>query len=347
MDVQGLLKRKYSTHTQIEQRISHCQNILGISKASVADFDVSPSSSEQLVGSEGSIPKGASGTALERRTQLRQESMAHIELQMLVRFRKKFLSDEELRELIEHKNRQMDSLPVRPEFCVQREAINSELVELEKKLQREHYAKVPQEIQVTREALCQRFRSKTPMLPINDVSEQYLRLCTNNFALENRLGKGGFGSVFHVYDAVMCLQYAVKTTDKYTDPSLGREVQVSRRGYLCRFLHHFVSYLCYLFARFFLGFHTLISFVCLAFIFRLELCPLNVWYSNTPVAALFQIVSHLKRTDSNLLGHVDCVRPLVWLRLSTICTTALTIPSPTTTSNLKTLCLTIPWIGLC
>jgi len=75
-------------------------------------------------------------------------------------------------------------------------------------------------------ALFERLQAQTHLLPINNVSLQWLKKCTENFSEDNKIGKGGFGCVYRAYDGAKCAQYAVKKTDKVDDPSLLREVEV-------------------------------------------------------------------------------------------------------------------------
>ena len=245
MDVQVLVKRKYGTRVLIEQAIVKCRaklDAVGASAPQNAEVDVFNSISSNGSGGSGGRPRvipntdsiemfnphlSKNSTSTDQRDRLRQGMLGHIEMQMLLPLRRKFPSEEELRQLIEIKTRERNASQNKgPAYLAHTEALNNELIQLESKLQRELDALVPQEIQATRAALFERLQAQTHLLPINNVSIEWIKYCTDDFSENNKIGKGGFGAVYRAYDDAKCTQYAVKKTEKVNDPSLLREVEV-------------------------------------------------------------------------------------------------------------------------
>ncbi|KAL7574696.1 hypothetical protein ACA910_003039 [Epithemia clementina (nom. ined.)] len=249
LDVQAMILRKIGTRVQLEQAIARCQERVDGTTMIGAAAEAGASARGNIGavnGPSGNHPnrgssnnnKNSSGSGHHRRSSadeqeaLQQGLLAHIELKMLLPLRKKFLSHAELLEQIASKTRERERLlQMGPQHLARTMSLNEELIALEKQLKREQDALIPDEIQATRQALYERLQAPTTtrtdrLRPINNVSLRFLEECTDNFSTSNRIGQGGFGSVYRAYDAVTCAQYAVKKTEKYDDPSLLREVEV-------------------------------------------------------------------------------------------------------------------------
>ena len=246
LDVQALVRRKFGTRTHVEQAIQQCEaQIQGTTASSSSSTAGSKESNERGSGafasnsSSGSHGSGNHHPKLHHRRSstdekavLQQGLLAHIEMQMLLPLRKKLLSEAELVERIQTKMQERQRLlQLGPTHFTQAMAMQDELILLEKQLKREREALIPDEIQATRNALYERLQAPTTtrtqrLLPINNISLRFLEECTDHFSAKNRIGKGGFGSVYRAYDAIKCTQYAVKKTDKFDDHSLLREVEV-------------------------------------------------------------------------------------------------------------------------
>lgn len=220
--VQNIVTRTYNSRVQIEQRLAICQTMLSIS-------DSDDDSSSAVMSNE--LSNFESNMSETLKFAIRQNTLAHIERPLLLLLRNKFKTEQELRDLISSKRKEFAMKLSKPELYSECEELRQQVEVLDEQLKRELEAKVPFEIQITRKALRERLQSDIHMLPMNDVSLQYLKVCTNHFSVENRIGKGGFGEVFHAYDTQEGVRYAVKTTatEIVNDPSLRREVEILSR----------------------------------------------------------------------------------------------------------------------